>query len=367
MKRSRRVSKPLVGIALAWLLVSPARAQEPAEELTLETLGAETIFSDEILVQLVTLQVRAVDFSGAPLLGLGPEDFEVRLGRTELAVEAVDWIPPGPSLRYLETQSGGGETPLAVDQPRLVVLFVQSSAVPHRVVGLQWARRRLGTLLESLHPSDRVAVVEHRYHLELRSDFTLDRGQTEAAVDDAVMLRPARLLEGDGEPVLAGRFDLEGAAEAGFVEEGLQIVAEALDGLPGEKQILFLGWGLGSEHGGIPTPRFRSAVLALHQAGVTVSSLAVGGLMYNRGSSLDGTLEMIASATGGTFASSNPFFDLALRRIAHSFSGHYVLTFAISPGDGDGKVHIKLRRGSTPVHHKPMILRWEPRSSDRLR
>src|SRR5262245_333972 len=68
------------------LLGNLAAAEPPPEGLPADS------FEDEITVTLSTVVVRAVDTWGRPILGLQPEDFQVRLGQQEVPVTAVDWI-----------------------------------------------------------------------------------------------------------------------------------------------------------------------------------------------------------------------------------------------------------------------------------
>ena len=87
-------------------------------------------FGETIEVDVVTLIVRAVNFDGAPIANLTPNDLRVRLGRQETNILAVDWvnlnsydlssIPRTPRT----TQVIGSTTPLPT--PPLILFFRSS-------------------------------------------------------------------------------------------------------------------------------------------------------------------------------------------------------------------------------------------------
>jgi len=338
---------------LCWLLLvlasSPTARSEPEPPLA--------TFGERIDVRLFSIRVRAVDHFGAPLPGLRPHDFEVEIGGREIELVAVDWVAGGTPA---EAERGGAldrEAPAQEsrdDDPRLVVLFLQTSAEPHRYLGHWRVLKRLDRLLAGLAPRDRVAVVAFQYHLQVRSHFTERREETRAAVESAVRLRsrPPALLAGDG-PEL--EIDAVSARDAALVERGLEVVGRALSGLPGEKLLLFLGWGLGVEHGGAVTRHYVRAVQALREASVTVSSMAVGSQSFGVSSNLDFALARIAVDTGGQYVKLAPFLDLAVERLRRSLDGHYLVTFAV-PDGVTGRVRVGLRSGPFRVHHAPFVL-----------
>ena len=111
----------------------------------------------------------------------------------------------------------------------------------------------LRKLLATFHPDDQVAVVSFDSHLKLSLDFTRDL----EIVDDAVWrgirvgredeIAPGRF------PSLARHFDFDAAKRAASPEEALRVVGDALLPLPGEKVMIYTGWGLGEYFGGTVT------------------------------------------------------------------------------------------------------------------
>ena len=96
--------------------------------------------------------------------------------------------------------------------------------------------------------------------------------------------------------------------------------------LPGEKTIVFLGWGLGNltPIGVRMPPAYDDALRALDAARATVFVLDVSTADYH---SLEFGLEQVAEDTGGTYEKTHIFPDGATRRIARSMDGHYLLYY----------------------------------------
>lgn len=335
----------------------PARAQDEKPP--------EDSFEGEITVSLTTLVVRVVDTWGRPILGLKPEDFRVRAGKKDVPVVGVDWIAagdPDPAEARPEPERTG-EIPVEEAAPaphRLLVFFVQTDLNPTRISGQLRLRRYTRELLDTLHPSDRVAVVSYDSHLKLWQDFTPDFGAVHAAIDRAMLWSP----EGEvapGDPVsLAAHLDPAVARRAASPERALEVMARALEPLPGEKTVIYLGWGLGRFGvGGVRmTPDYGPAVRALGAARATVFVLDVTSADYH---SLEAGLEGVAADTGGIYLKTFRLPQLATKTLARTISGYYVLTLDRSAltegGEEDGQVRIGLRDRQGTVLARPLSLR----------
>jgi VWFA-related protein len=345
-------------LLLGVLLLSPLPAGATQEE------PPEKAFEDEITVSLSTMVVRVVDTWGRPILGLKPEDFRVRVGKKEVPVVGLDWITaesPEPSVQADPRQDpegvvGEGATPAPVSN-RLLVFFVQTDLNPTRISGQLRLRRYTRELLDTLHPSDRVAVVSYDSHLKLWQDFTADRDGVHAAIDRAMLWSP----EGEvspGDPVsLAAHLDPEVARKAASPERALEVMARALEPLPGEKTVIYLGWGLGRfGSGGVHmTPDYKPAVRALGDARASVFVLDVTSADYH---SLEVGLESVAEATGGIYLKTFRLPQLATQTLAQTISGHYVLTLDRSSfSKEDGQLQIDLRDRQGTVLARPAALR----------
>lgn len=327
------------------LLIPPALAQqEPPQEA----------FEDEITVALDTVVLRVVDSWGRPVLGLQPEDFRVRVGKREIPVLDVEWVSSG-EIESRSVPSEGEPEILAevvVEEEKrpagkLVVFFVQADLETTRISGQMRLRPYTRDLLATLHPDDRVAVISYDSHLKLWQDFTRDRGATHEAIDRAMVFTPEEDVP-LGDPSLARHFDFAKAKKAASPERALQVMAEALRPLPGEKVIVFLGWGLGrfGATGVKMTPNYAPAVRALAAARASVFVLDVTSADAH---SLEVGLEAVAAATGGAYFRTFRLPELATKTLARTILGHYVLLLDRDqlPGEG-GRLRVDLRdkRGS---------------------
>lgn len=346
-----------------FLLCLPAVANDRA---TRQDKPQEPTFTEEIDVSLVPVVVRVIDTWGRPILGLKPEDFRVRVGKKEIPVVALDWIgegePPVPTAEPIppipiDEAAAEAATPLPPAPPRLVVFFVQADLTPSRISGQLRLRPFTRELLATLQPQDRVAVVSFDSHLKLWQDFTADRVATHAAIDQA-MLFSHETPVAPGDPVsLADHYDRAAARDAASPERALEIMAKALGVLPGEKTVIFLGWGLGSfdRLGVHMTPSYKPAVRALRRAHASVFVLDVTSADSH---SLATGLEGIAEATGGLYLDTFRLPGLATKVLAQAISGHYVLTLdrSLLPDEpGDLRIDLRDKRGT--VLARPVALK----------
>jgi hypothetical protein len=393
-------------LALSCLpLVVPAGAGEAAGQPGAAASAAAGAvpaprFGDEIAVRLATVVVRVVDGAGNPVLGLGPGDFRVRVGRRDVPVAAVDWVAggdatvagaqasgaavagggaatagadaaaaggdagttggaataaaqtPGATVPVSATTTAAAEAPApagaASPRGKLVVIFVQAdNNDPGRTRGHLHTLMFIPELLAALAPEDLVAVVAFDSHLKLWQDFTRDREAVPEAIYQGIRFggRPPEAA-GAATPSVASlsrHFDFDAARRAASPERALAVTAEALAALPGEKVLVFLAWGLGnfSSMGTRMTPAFAPAVRALAAARTTVFVLDVTEADAH---DLEVGLRGVAEATGGTYDKTNVFPALAVRHLALAIGGYYVLSLdaAALPKEG-GEVRVDLR------------------------
>lgn len=325
-------------------LLALALTQAPAEP------PVQDEFGEEITVSILTMTVRVVNGRGEPIPDLAPEDFRVRVGGREVPVVAVDWVgsgdaEPGIPPASLGEEGAAPETAAPREAGKLVVFFVQTDFETTRISGQLRLRPYTEELLTTLHPADRMAVISFDSHLHLRQDFTGDREAVFAAIDRGMLWGDSETGTGSGEVALSRSFDAQKAMDAASPERALEVTAEALQALPGEKVIVFLGWGMGSfsSMGVQMRPSFAPAVRALRRARASVFVLDVTSAGHH---SLEVGLEAVAQATGGTYSKTNVLAGVATDFLAKAISGHYIVTIdpATVPEKG-GAVEVGLRRG----------------------
>jgi VWFA-related protein len=327
------------------LLSSAAAAQEPPDRR-----GA---VHEEAVVERVIVDAHVTGPDGTPIPNLGPADFVVKVDGRLVALESVDWLPRGtPELdpgAISEMAPSTNDAPASEAAPgRLIVMFFQTDYEISRLHGLLRMGIQARRFLETLDPTDRVAVVSYDSHLKLRQDFTADRNKLDRAIYDAIRKSEGSLPDPESHPSLGKRLDAEEARKCATPERALEIVARALAPIPGGKSMLFFGWGLGTV-GGLTGPNAseqRAWVDAMHrmaEARINIFTLDITDADYH---SLEGSIQRIADLTGGHYEKTNLFPELVMDRVGRAISGRYVLVFVKPHGArGEHEIEVKLASG----------------------
>ncbi|HEX7252751.1 MAG TPA: hypothetical protein VF376_07725, partial [Thermoanaerobaculia bacterium] len=185
----------------------------PAASLSLDQeLPHRGGYREEARVERVVVDAYVIDSSGNPIPDLSLENFKVRVDGKPVALESAEWIPADkPEVVPLESgepneassESNGSEIPPG----RLLVFFFQTDFTPIRLVGLVRMGIQARHFLDTLLPSDRVAVLSFDSHLKLRQDFTNDHDKIRAAIDASLRTGPPPEPDPDSAPSLAREFD----------------------------------------------------------------------------------------------------------------------------------------------------------------
>ncbi len=281
-------------------------------------------FDETVLVERVVLEARVVDRAGRPLVGLGRDDFLLRVDGVPVPLESAEWIPEAPPPAW--AVAGATDLPPPRPQPRLVVLFVQADLHPSRLAGLMRMWPKVVGFLATLKGEDLVALLSFDAHLKLHHDFTTDRERTRTAILPTRIFREPPLLAPHEAPSLAAHLDPTAARRAATPERALALTARALEAIGGVKTLVYLGWGLGRfSTSGVHLPRdYFDAVAALTRSRTTVMTLDVTDADYH---SLEVGLERVARDTGGFYAKTHLFPDVAMANLAGAMTGYYELVF----------------------------------------
>ncbi|MEM8930575.1 MAG: hypothetical protein AAGE94_05340 [Acidobacteriota bacterium] len=351
------------------LLVAALWAQPAPDSAEPSTVGA---FAESIDVRLVTVRLGAFDRRNQPILGLGPEDFRVTVGGEAVEVVAVDWIGSfrestepldgasaghdGVELPRLDVETGTGFADDAPPPGRSVIFFVQNDFDPSRLVGFVRLKPSYRNLVDQLD-GDLGAVVVFNTHLELRQDLTRDAEQLEAVLLEAHHRHTIEFPEPGPSPSLARVLDEQAARDVASVEQALELLAHALDRLPGEKAIVMLGHGFGEMFRGrlLMSPYYERARDRLLAAKVPVFGLDV---TYAGSHSQASGFAKLARETGGTYLSTTTFPEKAVRTMGDVLAGRYVLTLAgvdVEAGRHALDVRLVSRHGRLVV--QPAVIR----------
>ncbi|MEM7052568.1 MAG: hypothetical protein AAF604_23090 [Acidobacteriota bacterium] len=307
-------------------------------------------FGETVEVALRSLAVRVVDSRGVALENLAPEHFEVTTGRRRerqnLPVVAVDWIassPPGraadatPPSAPRRRDLGGADGESGEGQS--IIFFVQPDMHAVRTVGHLRILPQVRAMLDLLPAADRAAVVSFDSHLKLWQDLTHDRSAVFDAVERSVRFSAKPSGRRTTGPGLADHWDRQAALDAARPETALRLVAEALEALPGEKAMVYLGWSLGRFDGrGVSMGQdYGPAVQALERARTTVFVLDITDADFH---TLEVGLQRVAADTGGTYERTHIFTGQVVRRLARTLAGFYRLSIQTDELPADVEVRL---------------------------
>ena len=312
--------------------------------------------SERIDVVRLLLDVRATGWDGTPVTDLTPDDFAVTIGGQRAEVESAEWIDDASGAvgsqptddsqptEGSEYDRGAESAPL---HGRLIVIFVQTDFTREkwRVQGhlhfLMYAKK----MIDAFAPTDRVAVMQFDSHFKLRLDFTSDKRQILEALRDTVAIdEPEAAIV--PEPSLRSRLDRTAMRRAADSETALLILGNALRPIAGPKTILLLGWGLGHLSAGFVkmSRNYGDAREALDASRSTIFALDTTDADYH---DLEIGLQAAAEDTGGFYAKTHIFPQLAVDRLHRTLSGHYELELRrphdLDPGTHDLRVRVKRR------------------------
>ena len=294
------------------------------------TVGAQDVKNSEtITVERILVDARVTDYSGDPILGLTPKDFDVRIDGKKTVVESVLWIPETTAARVMAgfaEDENVAVAPMADDSSvpkgRLFVYFVQTdfSREPVRIGGAIKFLANADEMIENLEPGDRVAVVSFDSHMKFWLDFSDNKSDISYAMRQAQTTATPPTPRLAPNPSLARRLNAEEMMKAVSSDEAFVILANALRPIQGPKSLILFGWGLGSRHG--MNEKYGIARYALETARVTIFALDMTQADYH---DLEIGLGQAAKDTGGFYSKTHQFPKLAVDRLQRTLAGHYEL------------------------------------------
>lgn len=310
-----------------WLLLLALAAQVPQ-------------FTERVEVRRVVLQVRVLEANGTPVLGLKPENFRVLVDGQEVIPDVVAWV----DLQHQEAGSSQGREP----QTHLVVVLVQRDLQKARASGLMAFKERAAEVVQALPSGTRVALLIQDSRLHLVQDFTQNHERVAEMLRRELFRARAYRPGEPGSPSLRRFLDEETCARAATPEKGLRFLAQALAALPGQKQVILLGWGLGRlSFPAVYMPGDYAAAAALLEAsGIPVFSLDITDADWH---SLEIGLIHVAEDTGGLYAKTHLFPMQAKTKLLGALAGYYEVSFPrpdVPPGVHQVEVQLRGARGT---------------------
>jgi VWFA-related protein len=296
-------------------------------------------FGERVEVGRIIVDARVLDDRGSPVPGLTANDFKVSIDGKTARVETATWVggrDTGLDIAPLESTPDRDTGP-PTGPGRLIVFLFQKDYEPSRIFGLMKMLLKSRNVLETLTPNDRVAILSFDSHLKIWTDFTNDVERLDRVLGHDLVLERPPSVETPSAPSIVERLDPDTGRRTYGIERALELIGEALEPLPGSKSLVLIGYGFGRlGFSGVAMENdYAPARHALVAARTSVFSLDVTNADYH---SLEAGLQIVSEETGGFYARTHLFPDLAMRRLAGALVGYYVL-FVEKP-EGGQAVHV---------------------------
>ncbi|MGH9329487.1 MAG: VWA domain-containing protein [Vicinamibacterales bacterium] len=313
-------------------------------------------YVERVDVSRVVVDVRVLDDRGNPIVDLTADDFKVKIDGKPVRVESARWVgdsePP-----VVEEERLVSASPLRDHPPspgRLIVFLFQKDMEAHRIVGLMQMLIQARGFLETLTPDDRVAILSFDSHLKVWVDFTNNLERLARVLKHGILFERPPPVHDAVTNSLVARLAAAAGRRTYSIEKGLRLIAEALEPLPGSKSLVLFGHGFGRFSRGMTLETstvamengYEETVKALLASRTSVFSLDVTKADYH---SLEVGLQLVSEQTGGFYARTHIFPELAMRNLAGALAGYYVLLVekpTRAPRTHDIKVELTRRKGN---------------------
>jgi VWFA-related protein len=340
---------------LALSLVLPAAA----------ALRAQEKVQEQVTVSRVEITLHVTDKQGRVVPELKKEDFQLFVDDRPVAIESLEWegslsaAAPSRTATLVRTDAAAAPDTDASVPPagRLFVMVFQSHIEGQRDEGLMRMKRQALNFLDTLGPSDEVALLVFGSRLWLSQDFTADRALIRKAIESAPRKEETARSENPPALSIGAHLSHEEERAATSMEKGLTAIGRALRPLPGSKAILFFGYAVGrwnalsetASNAGmghfVSTADLETAQRALAAAQAPVFTLDISSGTHQLGAGL----KQLSFETGGFYMRTETFPEWAMGIVGEAVKGHYVLTFAkpaLKPGPH--RIRIDKMRGAAP-------------------
>lgn len=307
--------------------------------------AARAQVSENITVARMLLELRVTDRQNEPVLGLTPDDVDVLVDGKPVPIESVLWYADSAAAR-----AAAGEEQPAEPQGRLFVVFVQNDFARSnvRLTGQMKFFQEVHQIFDALDAEDRVAVLSFDSHLKLRLDFSTDKERVLAAVQASTLIDDPPMPDAASGTSLVPLLDATAMKNVASPEKALLMIADALHAIPGDKSMLFLGWGLGQLSG-------VAVVLSRDYTAAARAIVAAHTTMYVLNTGLGGQLALglkkAAVDSGGFYGNATSFATIAMERFHRAMQGHYEVEIR-RPDEfprGTHRIEVKVKRKAVTV------------------
>ena len=342
-------------------------ASEPARAPAAAPAPADISLNERIRVAEVLLDVLVTDRKGNVIDDLSSGDFVVLHKGEEQEVVSASFYG-GPS--ELASPGGGGAT--RTDRYFILMFHDQRMQAPSlsgpQMDNARWLKRWIE---EELQPNDQVAVFAYQARLKFYLDFSRDREEILAAVDAAS--RGKRDLDrwvtrsepefDPNSPSLGANLPTgkELARRSRKLQEGLELLGFAAEGIAGRKNLVMFSLGFGEigQFGSYTPdtryyPPMREALNAGNVAVYTIDTMGSRGRVIGSGS-LNDSLNLISNDTGGHYYAHFTNIMTPMRQVAEENQGYYLVSFRWeyeAGTQGYRGIKVKIREGKYKVRSR---------------
>ncbi len=369
--------------------------------------------------ELILVDVQVVDRTGTPILGLGPEDFEVRLDRQERRVVSAELIQYGSPATDVTRPTAGSRAdrtspdtlaPVTTAGRNFVLAIDESSFHARNALAAMQAARRF---IENLNPTDTIGLFPFPVYPETFT-LTTDHESVLAQIDHIVgvldPLPPGQFFLTLGEviDITAGDEDVLGRvarrecpsapgpcrrpiafqaqgmaisfeAQVNMSTQGLTALFDAIKDSPERTIVVLVSGGLlaGDRVGGRPdvntlvddiarqAAQSNATLMVLHMDTSFIDAFSPrgGGLtasFMRDSAALGAGLERFAGSAGGALIRVQAGTgDYAFERVLRETSAYYLLGVEPGADERDGQPHyisVKVDVRGAEVRSRTMVV-----------
>ena len=304
-------------------LAAPLFAQTPPQ------------YGEKIEVNAVLVDAIVTDRGGHQILGLDKNDFVVKENGVPQQIESVDYFTNRRLLTSPEQLAAFKVE--RVREERYFIFFFDRPTNNAYFDRLTLARQAAKNFVKNeMLPTDRVAIVGDDVRLKVFSDFTSDKSQLLAALDESAGFGRGLMQHTAGGPEsLMANINVDRMINhTGTVYEALEVLANATKQIHARKTLLLFSPGIREigetiRNGLIVSPSqyYDPMLRALNTANVSVYAMNLNEAGNIEPAWVHQNLERIAKDTSGDYYRHVVSFNSAVTRIENQNNGYYLITY----------------------------------------
>jgi len=309
--------------------------------LALSALGQQPRIEEKLDVNVVLIDAVVTDSKGRQILGLDKGDFVVKENGQVMNIDSVDYFTNRQMLNEPENKAAFKVDRVRDD--RYFIFFLDKPEDNALFDRLTRARRAISDFIDHrMKPGDLAAIAGHDVRLKIYSDFTDNKAQLHAALDQAAThaLGLSGPVSTPDQPSILRNIDVKQMVNhTGTVYEAITMLSDATRPIRARKELVLFTQGILSNDENVRGPivlnesrYYRPMVNALNGAAVTVYPV---NLTLDAPEFSHQTLTRVANETGGEYFRLNTNFESPLKRIEGTTNGYYLIAYRSPHASGE--------------------------------